>query len=188
MNNKKLVLGSKSPRRMQLMKEAGYEFEVRTMETEEDFDENMPTLEVAEMLALRKAQALANTLQQGECLITADSVVIVNDKIYNKPADYQEGIAMLAALSGKSHTVATGVCIMDINKKKTFTVTTEVTFDDIDDAEKDYYLQVHQPYDKAGGYGIQEWVGLVKIAKIEGSYTNVMGLPMREVYLALKAF
>ena len=95
---------------------------------------------------------------------------------------------MLAALSGKSHTVETGVCIMDINKKKTFTVMTEVTFDDIDDAEKDYYLQVHQPYDKAGGYGIQEWVGLVKIAKIEGSYTNVMGLPMREVYLALKAF
>lgn len=186
--SKKLVLGSKSPRRMQLMKDAGFEFEIRTLDTDEDFDEKMPAIEVAEMLALRKAEALRPSLQIDECLITADSVVIINEKIYNKPADYEEGMEMLEALSGQSHIVATGVCIKDQTKTKTFTVITEVTFDEMDEIEKDYYLTVHQPFDKAGGYGIQEWIGLVKVARINGSYTNVMGLPMREVYLALKDF
>ncbi len=184
-NSKKLILGSKSPRRHQLLTEAGFNFEIRILETDESFDPNMPSIEVAEHLALRKAEALRSTLQMDECMLTADSVVIVNDIIYNKPADYDEAVLMLSQLSNRTHTVATGVCLMTIEKTVTFTVTTNVRFDQINADEMDYYIKTHEPFDKAGGYGIQDWIGLCKVADISGSYSNVMGLPMREVYLEL---
>lgn len=178
----KIVLGSKSPRRSQLLTEAGFEIEVRVQDVDEDFDANMPIMEVAEMLAQRKAQALSTTLLPKEILVTADSVVILNGKIYNKPADYDEGKRMLTELAGNTHTVATGVCIKTTKHKNIFTVKTEVTFEKMSEAEIDYYLINHKPYDKAGGYGIQDWIGLCKVSKINGSYSNVMGLPMKEVY------
>lgn len=186
--NKNLVLGSKSPRRNQLLSEAGFTFEVRIQDIEEDFDPEMQVLEVAEDLAKRKAQALKSSLTPDEVLITADSVVILDNTIYNKPADYEEGLTMLSKLADYTHTVATGVCIMSQSKTVSFTVTTKVTFDAMTQVEMDYYLNQHKPYDKAGGYGIQDWIGLCKVAAIEGSYSNVMGLPMRELYLALKEF
>ena len=188
MIDKKIVLGSKSPRRSQLLAEAGFTFDVRIQDIDEDFDPEMPVLDVAEDLAKRKADALKNTLTEEEILITADSVVILDNVIYNKPANYNEGILMLSKLSNNTHTVATGVCIMNVNKTTSFTVMTKVNFDKMTEKEMDYYLTKHKPYDKAGGYGIQDWIGLCKVASIEGSYSNVMGLPMREVYLALMEF
>lgn len=183
-----LILGSKSPRRSQLLSEAGFEIEVRIQDVDEDFEDTIPVIDVAEMLALRKANALKFSLLPHEILITADSVVILDNKIYNKPENYNDGVRMLAELSGRTHTVATGVCLTKANEQKSFTVTTDVTFDKMSPEEIDYYLKIHQPYDKAGAYGIQDWIGLCKVAKIEGSYSNVMGLPMREVYAAIQQF
>jgi len=185
LTSKKIVLGSKSPRRSQLLTEAGFTIEVRIQDVEESFDPKMPVIEVAEMLALRKAAGLRQTLTSEEILITADSVVILDNIIYNKPENYADGVKMLGILAGRTHTVATGVCMMTTQEITSFTVTTEVIFDPMTLEEIDYYLTNHTPYDKAGAYGIQDWVGLCKVSKINGSYTNVMGLPMREVYAAI---
>jgi septum formation protein len=186
--DKKIVLGSKSPRRSQLLTEAGFTFEVRIQDIDEDFDPAMPVLEVAEDLANRKAAALKDTLKDDEVLITADSVVILDGVIYNKPSNYDEGVLMLSKLSNNTHTVATGVCLMTLEQAQSFTVITKVSFDNLSQKEMDYYLNNHEPFDKAGSYGIQDWIGLCKVANIEGSYSNVMGLPIREVYLALMDF
>ncbi len=183
-----LILGSKSPRRSQLLREAGFEFEIRVQDSDEAFELSMPSLQVAEFLARVKATELKHTLSTHEVLLTADSVVILDGLIYNKPSDYGEGIAMLSALSGRTHTVATGVSISTLTTEKSFTVTTDVTFDKITSSEMDYYLRHFHPYDKAGAYGIQDWIGWCKINRIEGSYSNVMGLPVREVYLGLQEF
>jgi septum formation protein len=145
-------------------------------------------LEVAEDLANRKAAALKDTLKDDEVLITADSVVILDGVIYNKPSNYDEGVLMLSKLSNNTHTVATGVCLMTLEQAQSFTVITKVSFDNLSQKEMDYYLNNHEPFDKAGSYGIQDWIGLCKVANIEGSYSNVMGLPIREVYLALMDF
>lgn len=185
LTTKNIILGSKSPRRSQLLTEAGFTIEVRIQDVEESFDPDMPVLNVAETLALRKAHGLKDTLTKDEILVTADSVVILDDTIYNKPENYDEGVKMLSALAGRTHTVATGVCLMTMNSTQSFTVITEVTFDPMTSEEIDYYLNQHRPYDKAGGYGIQDWIGHCKVAHINGSYSNVMGLPMREVYQAI---
>jgi septum formation protein len=185
---KKIVLGSKSPRRSQLLSEAGFTFEVRVQDVDESFHDEMPVEKVAESLAIRKAEALKNTIKENEIIITADSVVILDNKIYNKPADYDEGVKMLTALAGRKHTVITGVSLLSSDKETSFSVQTLVMFDDMTSTEMDYYLKNYEPYDKAGGYGIQDWIGLCKVKMIEGSYSNVMGLPVRELYLALKEF
>jgi septum formation protein len=182
----KLVLGSKSPRRCQLMEEAGFEFTVRTADTDENFDPSMPVLEVASHLAERKARALESTIRENEILITADSIVILDNVIYNKPADYDEAIAMLNKLSGHRHTVATGVTILMEGKATTFTAITHVTMSVMSADEMDFYISKYQPYDKAGSYGIQDWIGLCKISGIEGSYSNVMGLPVHDLYHQLR--
>jgi septum formation protein len=186
--SKKIILGSKSPRRSQLLSEAGFTFEVRVQDVDESFHDEMPVEKVAESLAIRKAEALKNTIKENEIIITADSVVILDNKIYNKPADYDEGVKMLTALAGRKHTVITGVCLLSSDKETSFSVQTLVMFDDMTSTEMDYYLKNYEPYDKAGGYGIQDWIGLCKVKMIEGSYSNVMGLPVRELYLALKEF
>lgn len=170
------------------MSEAGFTFEVRVQDVDESFHDEMPVEKVAESLAIRKAEALKNTIKENEIIITADSVVILDNKIYNKPADYDEGIKMLTALAGRQHTVITGVCLLSSEKEISFSVQTLVMFDDMTSTEMDYYLKNYEPYDKAGGYGIQDWIGLCKVKMIEGSYSNVMGLPVRELYLALKEF
>jgi septum formation protein len=188
LENHQIILGSKSPRRQQLLTDAGFEFKVRTQDDDEVFDDKLPVLEVALSLAYRKASGLKNTLDDNELLITADSVVILDDIIYNKPADYNEGMEMLKKLSGKKHTVATGVALTSTTKQIGFTSITEVFFSEMTEDEIDYYLSRHQPYDKAGAYGIQDWIGLCKVNKIIGSYSNVMGLPMQELYDALRRF
>jgi septum formation protein len=188
LQGRKLILGSKSPRRSQLLNEAGFSFAVRVQDCHEDFDSTVPLLEVPGMLAVRKARVLLYSLSDEEILLTADSVVISDGIIYNKPEDFDSGLTMLKALSDKTHTVATGVCLTSLHFENQFTVTTDITFDHIDEKEISYYLTHYRPYDKAGSYGIQDWIGLCKVKKIEGSYSNVMGLPIREVYKALLEF
>jgi septum formation protein len=188
LQNKKLILGSKSPRRSQLLTEAGLTFEIRIQDVDESFDVSTPVLGVAENLAIRKANALKETLNDEEILLTADSVVILDNTIYNKPENYEDGVRILSALSDRTHTVATGVCLMTKDAQMSFTVLTYITFEKLSMNEIEYYLHTHRPYDKAGAYGIQDWIGWCKVKKIEGSYSNVMGLPVREVYEKIKDF
>ena len=183
----KVILGSKSPRRSQLLKEAGFNVEIRIQDVDESFDPAMPVLDVALYLAKRKGEALLATLQREEILVTADSVVILDDQIYNKPETFDEGVRILSKLSDRTHLVATGVSISTVDLNQSFTVLTKVTFAPLSLSEIHYYLTNYSPYDKAGSYGIQDWIGLCKVVKIEGSYSNIMGLPMHEVYTTIQA-
>lgn len=188
LSSKKLVLASKSPRRSQLLTEAGFSFRIAAVDIDESFPEDMPVEEVAPWLARRKAEASAHLLSDGEIMLAADSVVILDNLIYNKPADYDEAFAMLRALSGKQHTVITGVCLVSQTKELVFAGVTKVWFSELSDAEIDYYIQNWKPFDKAGSYGAQDWIGHCKITRIEGTFQNVMGLPVDLVYAAIQEF
>lgn len=185
--DKKIILASKSPRRKQLMEAAGFNFEIKTREVDESFPDTMPKKEVAEYLAVKKADACMDFLTgPGAVLLTADSTVVMGDEIYNKPANLADAKKMIRALSGNLHTVYTGVCLVDAHKKVSFSGASDVLFDELSEAEIDYYLENYEVLDKAGAYAIQEWIGLCKIKSIKGTYTNIMGLPVREVYHTLK--
>jgi septum formation protein len=187
--NKKIILASKSPRRSQLLKEAGFHFEIKTKEVDEIYPEDMPAEQVAPYLAELKAMACREFLRaDDEILLTSDCVVILDGKIYGKPNDLEDAKMILRALSGRVHTVMTGVCLLSNHKKKVFSAISKVHFDELDEEEINYYLEKYQPYDKAGSYAIQEWIGLCKISKIEGTYSNIMGLPMDAVYKELLTF
>jgi septum formation protein len=185
---KKIILASKSPRRSHLLELAGIPFEIRIKEVEEIYPDTLPVEEVAPYLAQLKAAALTDTLQADEVLLTADSVVIHNGIIYGKPKDFAEATKVLRTLSGTMHTVITGVCMRSLEKEIAFSAVSQVYFNEITDEEIEYYINTCQPYDKAGAYGIQEWVGLCKIHKIEGTYPNIMGLPIDLVYKYWKTF
>ncbi|MFN4081496.1 MAG: Maf family protein [Saprospiraceae bacterium] len=186
--NRPLILASKSPRRAQLLYEAGFEFDVVGLDVSEDFPADMPAEEVAGYLACRKALGGSHLVKDREVLIAADSTVVLDGVIYNKPEDYADARRMLRALSGRRHRVVTGVCIYAAEQQTSFSGKSDVWFDEITDAEIEYYIEACQPYDKAGAYGVQEWIGLCKITRIEGTYANVMGLPVDMVYAALKKF
>jgi septum formation protein len=181
-----IVLASNSPRRQQLLRDIGLAFTVRSKNVPEDFPDDMPLAEVPVYLARKKALAFAAELGS-EIIITADTVVIINGRILNKPADAAEAFAMLAQLSGQMHEVITGVCLFSKTKTVTFSDRTEVYFRELSPAEIQYYVEAYQPFDKAGAYGAQEWMGMVAIDKIVGSYFNVMGLPVHKVYSQLQA-
>lgn len=187
--NKTIVLASKSPRRAQLLKDAGFIFRIQPIDVNEDFPEDMPLEEVASFLAEKKALATdTGQLMENEILLTADSVVIINEKILNKPTDAEEAKNMLLQLSNQSHKVFTGVCLQSKNKKRLFSNETTVHFGTLTEEEIDFYIQQSKPFDKAGSYGIQDWIGFCKIKKIEGEYANVMGLPVCAIYEALLTF
>lgn len=187
-NERPLILASQSPRRSQLLREAGFEFSVQSFDTDESFPSEMPPEEVAPWLARRKAQAAAHLIQDREIVLAADSVVILDEAIYNKPADYDEAFRMIRALSGRQHTVVTGVCLLAKEKEKNFAGVTKVWFSELTDEEIDYYIRMWKPFDKAGSYGAQDWIGHCKITRIEGTFQNVMGLPVDLVYAALQEF
>jgi septum formation protein len=188
-SSQNIVLASGSPRRQQLLAEMGYTFTVRLKYVDESFPENMHGAEVALFLCKKKALAFAeNELHPDEIIIAADTIVCLNDEILNKPANRQEAIAMLQRLSGKKHEVITGVCLRSIGKLKVFTDCTEVYFKSLSAETIQHYVGHYKPYDKAGGYGIQEWIGLVGIEKIDGSYFNVMGLPTARLREELEEF
>lgn len=180
-----LILASSSPRRHYLMKEAGFQFSVEKPEADESFPPDLPIHQVAKYLATKKAESFRKEIHN-EIVITADTVVILNNKIINKPANRAEAITMLTELSGKTHLVMTGVCILSAAKEISFDDTTEVTFRQLNASEIEFYVDTYKPYDKAGAYGAQDFIGMVAIEKINGSYFNVMGLPVHKVYLALK--
>jgi len=185
----RLILASQSPRRSQLLEMAGIPFVVKPMPIDEIWPDTLPAAEVAPYLAQQKAQAASVLLESpNDVLLTADSVVILDDVIYGKPADYDEGFQILSNLSGRTHQVITGVCLRSHNREVVFADLAEVHFDPLSTEEIDYYLKRYQPYDKAGAYAIQEWIGLCKISKIEGSYANIMGLPVQRLYKELKEF
>ena len=187
LKNYKLVLASGSPRRQQFLKELDVDFEIRLKNVEEIYPDNLQGAEITDFLALLKANALTD-VANNEIVITSDTIVWHQNRALGKPKDYDDAFAMLKSLSGKTHEVITSVCIKSSTKTHVFNETTQVTFNPLSSNEIKYYLDNYKPYDKAGSYGIQEWIGLVAIAKIEGSYANVVGLPVDKVYQYLSKF
>ena len=184
-----VILASKSPRRQELLRGMGVDFSIMTKETDERFPSEMPLDEVPKYLSLQKSLAFADEeLPADYLLITSDTVVICEGEILGKPKDREDAARMLQLLSGKTHHVVTGVTVRSAEKTESFAVRSNVTFAELDDEEIDYYIEHCKPYDKAGAYGIQEWIGYVGISGLEGSFYNVMGLPTRKLYGVLKAF
>lgn len=185
----KILLGSKSPRRRELLSDLRIPFTVITLGAQdESYPKDLPALDVPQYLSAQKAQAFSAILKPDELLITADTLVICEDKILGKPADHKEAFEMLSTLSGKTHKVVTGVAITTTEKKVTFSVSTDVTFSSLTDDEINYYIDTFAPFDKAGAYGIQEWIGCIAVERIEGSFYNVMGLPVHQLYRQLTLF
>ena len=183
----RLILASQSPRRRQLLADAGIEFELAPrFECEESFPDTMPAHEVAEYLSRLKSEAYPEPLGERDILLTADTVVIAHSRILGKPADRAEAIAMISMLSGCEHDVVTGVTLRTATRTHSFSVKSKVRFRALDDEEIAYYVDTYRPYDKAGAYGIQEWIGYVGIEGIDGSFYNVMGLPVQRLYCYLK--
>lgn len=182
-----VVLASKSPRRQELLKGIGVDFTILTKDVDESYPSRLPLLEVAPFLSLKKAKAFEdNELPENFMVITADTVVIAENEILGKPKDRDDAFRMLELLSGKTHKVVTGVTVRTKDFTKTFSVISKVTFDNLDNQEIEYYVDNYKPYDKAGAYGIQEWIGYIGVSCVEGSYFNVMGLPTRKLYMVLK--
>ena len=184
-----VVLASKSPRRQELLRGMGVDFIILTKETPETFPPEMPWDEVPVHLSLQKSLAFSDAeLPADYLLITADTVVISEGEILGKPKDAADAVRMLEQLSGKVHHVVTGVTVRSKERRESFAARSEVTFAPLERDEIDYYIERYQPFDKAGAYGIQEWIGYVGISGLEGSFYNVMGLPTRKLYQVLKGF
>ena len=182
----KLILASNSPRRKELLAGLGVPFEVRVLQDiDEHYPENLPVNEVARYIAKEKADAYWRIVAADELIITADTVVIVGDEILGKPVDEADAVRMLKLLSGRTHQVTTGVCLLTAEKERCFDVTTDVTFKALTDEEIHYYVNRYRPFDKAGAYGIQEWIGYIGVTGLNGSYYNVMGLPVQRIYQEL---
>ncbi|MFA5555782.1 MAG: Maf-like protein [Flavobacteriaceae bacterium] len=186
LKNYKLILASGSPRRQQFFKDLNLDFEIRLKEVEETYPEHLKASEVTDFLARLKASAFH--LQKNEILVTSDTIVWLDEKVLGKPKNYEEAFVILQKLSGNTHQVITSVCLKSSKKTKVFNTTTKVTFSELTHEMIQFYLKNYKPFDKAGAYGIQEWIGLVGIEKIEGSYTNVVGLPTQEFYKELLCF
>ena len=184
--NYKLILASASPRRQQLMKNAGFTFEVRLKNVEEKYPQELHLENVPEYLSKVKASAFREELKADEVLITADTVVCIHDRILGKPADRKEAISMLRELSGNRHLVVTGVSVTTRTEQLSFSSRTDVFFKHLSNEEIEFYVDTYKPFDKAGAYGIQEWIGYIGIERIEGSFYNVMGLPIQKLYETLR--
>jgi len=184
-----LILASNSPRRRELLAGLDFDFEVRVLQDiDESYPLDLPTLEIAEFISKKKAQAYLQTMADDELVITADTVVILGDEVMGKPHDEADAKRMLSELSGRTHQVATGVTLSTKGRQTSFSVVTNVTFKLLTSDEIDYYVHTYHPMDKAGAYGIQEWIGYIGVTALEGSYFNVMGLPVQRIYEALRTF
>jgi len=189
LNGLKLILASSSPRRKLLLEGIDLDFSIEADgDVAEDFDESMDIQKVPEYLAELKSDGFSRKLENDEILITADTMVLCNNEILGKPQDRNDAINILFKLSGKKHQVLTGVFIRSNYNSRSFTATTDVYFRDLSREEIEYYVDNYSPYDKAGAYGAQEWIGYIAINRIEGSYFNVMGLPIQRLYLELDKF
>ncbi len=185
----RLILGSASPRRQELLKSLGFEFLNKPVKVDEsEWPKDLLAQEIPIYLAEKKADAYEEVLKETDLLITADTIVWCEGRVFNKPANFAEGKKMLESLSGKMHEVFTAVCLKSANKQTTFFDVSKVYFKNLKSEEIEYYLTNFSPYDKAGGYGVQDWIGYIGIDKIEGSFYNVMGLPVKELYEELVKF
>lgn len=183
-----LILGSKSPRRQYLLTELGLAFTTRVLEIEEEYDQDLPIEEIAPYLAELKGNAHFEEIQPNEIVITADTIVALDREVLHKPKDTGDAFNMLKKLSGKTHVVYTGVCLTSKDKQLVFCEATNVTFHDLADEEISHYIETCQPFDKAGSYGIQEWMGYAGMKKINGDFFGVMGLPLQLLYRKLNEF
>ena len=181
-----ILLASKSPRRQNILKDLGFDFEIIQLYAEESFSVELNSRMVASFLADKKSKSYASELKDNDILITADTVVIFNDSILGKPESEKEAFNMLKRLSGKSHEVISGVCIRTSKRCINFSESSTVEFSDISEDAINYYINKFKPFDKAGSYGIQEWIGLSHVKSIKGSYTNIVGLPSERIYKYLK--
>jgi septum formation protein len=180
----RIILGSQSPRRQELIKGLGINFEVKSIDVEENYPEKLIGAEIPVFLAEKKANAYQ--LTHDTLLITADTIVWLENNVLGKPKNEDEAREMLNTLSGKTHQVITGVCISSLKKRKTFHVVSNVRFSPVSEEEINYYVKKYRPLDKAGAYGVQEWIGYIGVEYIEGSYYNIMGLPIQKLYTELK--
>jgi septum formation protein len=185
----RLILASNSPRRNELLGGLGLPYQVIVLkDVDESYPPDLQGSDVARCIALKKAEAYRNHMEPGDLVITADTVVCLGDEVFGKPTDRADAVRMLHALSGTSHFVHTGVCLTSSEHQVDFTVSTEVFFSELSDEEVAHYVDHYRPFDKAGAYGVQEWIGFVGVERIEGSYFNVMGLPVHRLYIELKRF
>lgn len=185
----KIILASNSPRRKELLSGLGLKYTVKTLpDIDETYPESVRGEDIATYIAEKKANAYKQYLEDDTLLITADTIVLMNDRVYGKPVDLDDAKRMLRDLSGNTHLVVTGVCLTTKEKQHTFSVTSEVRFARLEEAEIDCYVEKYKPLDKAGAYGIQEWIGYIAVEYISGSYFNIMGLPVQRLYQELKKF
>lgn len=186
---KRIILASNSPRRRELLGGLDLDFEVKVLpDIDESYPDNLPAAEVAGYISREKAAPYRRLIGEGDLVITADTVVIVGDEVLGKPKDAEDARRMLQLISGRTHQVITGVCLLTIDKEHAFSVTTDVTFKQLSEDEITYYIEHYKPFDKAGAYGIQEWIGYVGVTSINGSYFNVMGLPVQRLWEEIKKF
>ena len=186
-SNFRFILGSQSPRRQELLTQLGLSFEIRISNVDEKYPDQLKTEEVAEYLATLKGNSYLENIKKDELIITADTVVILDDEILEKPIDREQAIDMICKLSGKTHRVMTGVSLTTASAQHCFSETTNVSFKELKTSEIEYYVDTYKPFDKAGAYGIQEWIGLVAVDSIEGCFFNVIGLPVPKLYKELKS-
>lgn len=188
LQDKKIILASNSPRRQEFLRQLEIDHEIKTFEVEEIYPEHLLAEEITNYLSLLKAKPFENILNEGEILITSDTIVWLDNQAIGKPKDSEDAVKMLQNLSGKTHQVITSFALSSNHKTEVFFEKTEVTFKELSFEEISYYINEFQPFDKAGSYGIQDWIGLIGITNISGSYTNVVGLPTHLLYEKLKTF
>ena len=185
LHHKNIILASGSPRRQQFFKEMDLNFSIQLKDVEEIYPNHLKAEEITNFLAELKANAFENELKENDILVTSDTIVWLNEKALGKPKDYDDAFKMLQQLANQTHEVITSVCLKSVSKVDIFHCTTKVTFAALSDENIRYYLDNYKPFDKAGSYGIQDWIGLIGISKIEGSYTNVVGLPTEMLFQKL---
>lgn len=184
-----IILASNSPRRRELLAGLGIDFEVHVLpDIEESYPPTLPASQIAQYIAKEKARAYSKVMTDDQLIITADTVVIADNEVMGKPTDAADAYRMLRKLSGRKHQVVTGVCLTSTTAQRAFSVTTDVAFKQLTDDEIHYYIDRYHPFDKAGAYGIQEWIGYIGVTGLEGSYFNVMGLPVQRIYTELSRF
>ncbi|MGE5421495.1 MAG: Maf family nucleotide pyrophosphatase [Chloroflexota bacterium] len=186
LNTYRIILASRSPRRQQLLREMGLKFDVVIREFDESYPDHLSGREIAEHISFHKAQSFKDEISENEIIITADTVVWCDNQVLGKPVDLEDAVKMLEEISGNTHEVITGVSIVAMGKEVTFSESTKVTFEKMTQEETRFYAEKYKPFDKAGAYGIQEWIGIIACSHIDGSYFNVVGLPVQRLYAELK--
>jgi septum formation protein len=188
LNKYRLILASRSPRRQELLRELGLKFDVVVRDYDEDYPRGLNGTEIAMHVAHSKALSFKNEISEREIVITADTIVWCDGEVLGKPGDREDAIRIIREISGNTHEVITAVCICSAEKERLFSVSTSVTFEPLSEEEIVFYVDNYSPYDKAGAYGIQEWIGIAACSHIEGSYFNVVGLPVQQLYRELQIF